>query len=658
MAAVDEVLQRLERVRKSGGGWTSRCPAHDDDQASLSIGVGDDGRVLLNCFAGCAAAAIVEKVGLELRDLFQKDDEAFVQPRPRGRVSVSESDAAAYAQNLVGSATALQRLHELRGWTTEAVSQLGLGLDGGEVVFPVRDRDRQLVGLLRYQPNPERRSGPKMKAAAGTPRELFPPPETVPAGSRVFLCEGEPDAVSLASVSLAAVGLPGVKSWKKEWASRFAGRAVVVLFDCDAPGRDAAEVVSADLAAEGIDVRVVDLNADADNGYDVGDLLGETTTVESREAARRYLESVADATSAWTADGEPRLSIVPAQRFAAVKEAGCDPLVGGGDHGTLVPAGGDVLIYGDGGAGKTTLCLHLALHLAAGDPWLGIPVAAPSRVLVVECEGPRAGFRAKVDEHLANWTGEPVDERLLVWETPWAAVTFLEERWREILAERIAANEVDVLIIGPVTAVGMTEAGTIQQVREFASLVADVRTRSGRPLAVILVHHESKLGRVSGAWEGVGDTLIHLQPQGHGRTRLHVQKARWSSHWHKRTLHLIWSDVCSFVVDDTPELDDETIGDQIIAALRANPGSSWSAVERETPGVRKEKRRQIRDGLFAEHLIVNIARSNGAESAIYECPERKPSRLYSPDDPTIRHLVPPRGAGGAQMTTSDYEEAA
>ena len=43
---------------------------------------------------------------------------------------------------------------------------------------------------------------------------------------------------------------------------------------------------------------------------------------------------------------------------------------------TLIPEGGDVMVYGDGGAGKTTLCLDLACHLAAGDDWLGIPVAA------------------------------------------------------------------------------------------------------------------------------------------------------------------------------------------------------------------------------------------------------------------------------------------
>jgi hypothetical protein len=67
---LDAFLARLDRVRKSGNGWTARCPAHDDRTASLSIADGDDGRVLVHCFAGCAVADIVAAVGLTLADLF------------------------------------------------------------------------------------------------------------------------------------------------------------------------------------------------------------------------------------------------------------------------------------------------------------------------------------------------------------------------------------------------------------------------------------------------------------------------------------------------------------------------------------------------------------------------------------------------------------
>jgi hypothetical protein len=41
------VLNKLDGIRRSGSGWTGRCPAHEDRQASLSVTEGDDGRALV-----------------------------------------------------------------------------------------------------------------------------------------------------------------------------------------------------------------------------------------------------------------------------------------------------------------------------------------------------------------------------------------------------------------------------------------------------------------------------------------------------------------------------------------------------------------------------------------------------------------------------------
>jgi hypothetical protein len=67
---VETLIARLDRVRKSGRGWTAKCPAHEDRTASLSITAGDDGRVLLHCFAGCCTADVVAAAGLQIADLF------------------------------------------------------------------------------------------------------------------------------------------------------------------------------------------------------------------------------------------------------------------------------------------------------------------------------------------------------------------------------------------------------------------------------------------------------------------------------------------------------------------------------------------------------------------------------------------------------------
>jgi hypothetical protein len=344
----------------------------------------------------------------------------------------------------------------------------------------------------------------------------------------------------------------------------------------------------------------------------------------------------------------PEIQIVTLDAFADVDESGAEALVGSADN-ALIPVGGDVMFYGDGGAGKTTLAIDLACHLAAGDDWLGVPVARPVRVLLVENEGPRPLFRLKLRRKRDNWGGSPIGDRIMVLEAPWGRINFSDAECRDRLTAAIREHEIDVVIVGPVTRSGMNEAGTLQEVRDFMALVDDVRTLSVRHVVVVLIHHENKGGQVSGAWEGAGDTLFHVQAQGHGRTRLYVQKARWSSEQHGTTMQLLWADGDGFTVEDKPEVDDETLAEQIVAVIAADPGLSWGKVEEATPGVARERRRAARDGLLQAGQIVNIAKSDdGTLVALDHCPERKPARLYPAGDPTIIHLRPERGAAAAQ----------
>jgi hypothetical protein len=82
---VEDVLSRLERVKRSGEGWMARCPAHDDRVASLKVDVGADERVLLRCHAGCTVEAVVAALGLELRDLFPAGGRGDRLPPPEQR---------------------------------------------------------------------------------------------------------------------------------------------------------------------------------------------------------------------------------------------------------------------------------------------------------------------------------------------------------------------------------------------------------------------------------------------------------------------------------------------------------------------------------------------------------------------------------------------
>lgn len=69
---VDKLLSRLDGVQSTGKGWRAYSPCDDGKSRSLSIAVGDDGRVILHDFKGYSAVEVVHAVGLELADLFEK----------------------------------------------------------------------------------------------------------------------------------------------------------------------------------------------------------------------------------------------------------------------------------------------------------------------------------------------------------------------------------------------------------------------------------------------------------------------------------------------------------------------------------------------------------------------------------------------------------
>lgn len=86
-AEVRQLIARLHasrKVRRTGPGrWLARCPAHDDRGPSLSIRELDDERVLLHCFAGCEAPAVLAAVGLEMSELFPPRETQQGKPERR-----------------------------------------------------------------------------------------------------------------------------------------------------------------------------------------------------------------------------------------------------------------------------------------------------------------------------------------------------------------------------------------------------------------------------------------------------------------------------------------------------------------------------------------------------------------------------------------------
>jgi hypothetical protein len=196
----------------AGDELSARCPAHEDDKASLSVGRGTDGRLLLHCHAGCEAEAITGALGLTLADLF---------PARNGkRVEV-----------------------EAYPYTDEA----------GKVLFEV----------VRFEPKDFRQRAPdgkwKVRGIRRVPFHLPQLTAAVEAAKPIFVCEGEKDCLAMERAGFAATtNAGGAGKWLAEYGRYFTGAQVTVIADRDAPGRNHAQDVAAKLRANAASVKVIE----------------------------------------------------------------------------------------------------------------------------------------------------------------------------------------------------------------------------------------------------------------------------------------------------------------------------------------------------------------------------------------------------------------
>lgn len=87
---IEEILDRLDKVKQQGTQYYSRCPVHQGDNQNLGI-TEKDGKVLIHCF-NCNATGleVVEALGLPIGALFTDT----LKPSNKKRFSVAARDKA------------------------------------------------------------------------------------------------------------------------------------------------------------------------------------------------------------------------------------------------------------------------------------------------------------------------------------------------------------------------------------------------------------------------------------------------------------------------------------------------------------------------------------------------------------------------------------
>ena len=90
---MEEILERLERVRKTGNGYRASCPVHGEDKdPSLSI-AHRDGKIIMHCFACLAnGLEVVQALGISPDILFDEKREFVRDPNWLLKKTVAEDD--------------------------------------------------------------------------------------------------------------------------------------------------------------------------------------------------------------------------------------------------------------------------------------------------------------------------------------------------------------------------------------------------------------------------------------------------------------------------------------------------------------------------------------------------------------------------------------
>ena len=80
--SLENILRKLDKVKKAHRGYKACCPVHNDKNPSMTITESDDGKVLIHCFScGARGTDVVEALGLPASELFSGDFNGTYDPK-------------------------------------------------------------------------------------------------------------------------------------------------------------------------------------------------------------------------------------------------------------------------------------------------------------------------------------------------------------------------------------------------------------------------------------------------------------------------------------------------------------------------------------------------------------------------------------------------
>jgi len=215
---IDDFLKYLKNVKRSGRGFTSKCPNHDDQINSLSISASTDSKILLHCHAGCDTESILVKMGLTISDLFADGGQ------PEKRI---------------------------------------------DAVYPYTDENGKLLyEVVRYIPKDFLQRKPDGKGGyiwnLGDIRHvLYRLPEVIQSvkdEKPVYILEGEKDCNNIAKLGFTTTtNSGGAGKWHDNYSDYLKDGIVIIIPDNDDAGRKHTEQIARSVCGKARSVKIVNL---------------------------------------------------------------------------------------------------------------------------------------------------------------------------------------------------------------------------------------------------------------------------------------------------------------------------------------------------------------------------------------------------------------
>jgi len=472
----ENFLARLDGVRKSGSGWTARCPCRNDDSnPSLSIGQGNDGRVLVTCHRGipCDVETICDSIGLSISDLMPGKEDAEFKPLPKSiEVRQNTEPAKKVKQHTESKPVFVEAYDYVDEYGSLIFQKLRYIDENGKKTF--RQRKPNEFGGWEF-------------SLGDVPKVLYNLPAVLKAkkeGFPVWLVEGEKDANTLINMGLVATTAPGgAGKWLDIHTEALSGALVEIVADRDEVGITHALNVSEILSNSGCDVAVwmspshKDITDHIDSGLKIEDIVEVTQEhrqsflekKEKQQEEKSPAQLAIDKLQQLLLNDDMAPDIKIAKSHLIIASANVSQSL---DQGRLVQwndflmestsetyewvipslleRGERVIVVAAEGVGKTMLARQVGLLCAAGIHPFSFQEMPKITTLMVDLENPekiiRRTSRGIATEAMRYAKVDRLDAHLL---TKPSGMDLMKASDRAILEETIETVKPQLLLIGP-----------------------------------------------------------------------------------------------------------------------------------------------------------------------------------------------------------------